>query len=164
MSVLFWRMDTTIFTLVTTGALASVFTTSVLFPDNIAFNQNSKSTTFDKIPAIPAILQEHDDDDNTNVASNYNLIRQVRVHPHDALLTATENTSARPSELRSLTLENENDIPVFSIDILDPINVQFIDVMVNAIDGKILRIDKDQDDSAVGKEEHEEGKKVEEGW
>jgi uncharacterized membrane protein YkoI len=155
-------MDTIFFTLVTTGALASVFTTSALFPDTIVFNQNSKNATFDKIPAI---LQEHDDNDNTNVASNYNLIRQVRVHPHDALLIAAENTSARPSELRSLTLENENDIPVFSIDILDPINVQFIDVMVNAIDGKILRIDQDQDDnSANGKKEHEEELKFEEGW
>ena len=153
-------MDTTIFMLVTTGALASVFTTSALFPDTIAFNQNSKSAAFDKIPAI---LQEHDDNDNTNVASNYSLIRQVRVHPHDALLAAAENTSAHPSELRSLTLENENDIPVFSIDILDPINVQFIDVMVNAI-GKILRIDQDQDDnSANEKEEHEEEQKFEEG-
>jgi uncharacterized membrane protein YkoI len=155
-------MDTTIFKLVTTGALASVFTTFALFPDTIAFNQNSKSAAFDKIPAI---LQEHDYNDNTNVASNYDLIRQVRVHPQDALLTAAENTSTHPSELRSLTLENENDIPVFSIDILDPINVQFIDVMVNAIDGKILRIDQDQDDNSVnGKEEHEEEQKFEEGW
>jgi hypothetical protein len=150
-----------IFALMATGTLVSVFTTSVLFPDMLAGNPNSNSTTFSKrpaIPAIPAMLQEYDDDDNNRKAvRDYNFIRQVHVQPYEALLTAAENVSARPSELKSLTLENEYGHPVFSADIFDTIRNQFVDVMINAINGKVLRIDQDQDDnSANGYEKHKQ--------
>ena len=78
---------------------------------------------------------------------------------------ATKNVSAEPSDLRSLTLENETGHPVFSVDIFKPNGTQSVDVKVSAIGGKVLRIDQDRDDSnenGNNEEEQEDDREHEE--
>ena len=73
----------------------------------------------------------------------------VRIDPLDAILIATKNVSAQPSDLRSISLETKDGYPVFSIDIFSSSsNNRSVEVTVDAVSGKALRINQDLDDSA----------------
>ena len=147
-------MNTTAFALITKGTLTSIFTTAFLFLDTLAIYSNSISGA-SNTTTIPTILQEKNNDYNDGL-SNFNLTKQVRIQPHEAILSATKNVSAEPSDLRSLTLENETGHPVFSVDIFKPNGTQSVDVKVSAIDGKVLRIDQDRDDNNENGNDEEE--------
>jgi uncharacterized membrane protein YkoI len=110
-----------------------------LFPNTFAIYSNSTTTAANTTTSTPALLQAENNDYN-DVMSDYNLTKQARIQPNKAILVATKNVSAQPSELRSLTLEKEKDHTVFSVDIFKPNSTQCVDVEVDTINGKVLRI------------------------
>ena|SRR5215510_1418909 len=118
-----------------------VFTVIVLFFNLFATSQNDNTLT--TIAHIPAMLRENDNDDDKN---NLKLTDHIHIDPIGAILTATKNVSAQPSDLRSIALETKNGYPVFSMDIYGSGSNHLIEVTVNAVNGKILRIDQDLDD------------------
>jgi uncharacterized membrane protein YkoI len=146
-------MKATIFAFIMIGTLTSIFTTSALFPNTFAIYSNSTTTTANT--TTPKLLQDENNDYNDEL-SDHNLTKQVRIQPDEAILAATKNVSAQPSELRSLTLENENGHAVFSVDIFKPNSTQSVDVKVDAINGKVLRIDQDRDDNNGNEEEDDD--------
>lgn len=134
-----------VYLLIIIGTLASIYAGLASFPGSIAIISNFTTPTHEIINLkIPAILQEDDEITNSNLTS------QVRIQPHEAILVAVKKVSALPSDVRSLSLQNESGHPVYSLDIFNSKNAGSVDIMINAIDGKILRIDKDLDYSGDG--------------
>lgn len=80
-----------------------------------------------------------------------NLTRQDHIAPNQAIIAAAKNVSAQATDVRSVTLDNENDQLVFSVDITKA-NIQPVDVKVDTINGKVLRVDPSID----GEEENDE--------
>lgn len=63
---------------------------------------------------------------------------------NQAITIATKNTSAQAPYVRSVTLDNENGQLVFSVEITKA-NSQPTDVIVDSINGKVLRVDQGLD-------------------
>lgn len=121
----------------------SIFTMIVIFSHLLgkSLSENTQTT----MAQIPAILQENDNGDEQK---NLKMTDHVRIDPLDAIVTATKNVSAQPSDLRSITLETKDGYPVFSMDIFRGSSNRSVEVIVDAVSGKTLRINQDLDDSA----------------
>ena len=78
----------------------SIFTMIVIFSHLLgkSLSENTQTT----MAQIPAILQENDKHDEQK---NLKMTDHVRIDPLDAIVTATKNISAQPSDLRSIALE-----------------------------------------------------------
>jgi uncharacterized membrane protein YkoI len=74
----------------------------------------------------------------TNTESHQNMQK------NQAITIATKNTSAQAPYVRSVTLDNENGQLVSSVEITKA-NSQPTDVIVDSINGKVLRVDQGLD-------------------
>jgi hypothetical protein len=129
-----------IFTPVVVAVVTSIFTVIILF-SNFSISPNAYTQT--TMVQIPAMLQENDNSDGQN---NLKLTDHVYIDPLDAILTATKDVSAQPSDLRSFALETKNGHPVFSMDIFGSNSNRSVEVTVDAVKGKALTIVQDLDD------------------
>ena len=131
----------------------SIFAVIVIFSTLYGNSQNENPQT--KIAQIPAILQENDKDVEQN---NLQITDKTQVGPLEAILLATKNVSAQPSDLRSIALETKDGYPVYSMDIFNSGSNNSIEVTVDALNGKAVRTNQDLDDNAnkIKKEEPDE--------
>jgi hypothetical protein len=122
----------------------SFFTMIVIFSN--LFDNSLSENVQTTMGWIPAILHENDNGDYEQ--NNLKITDNVRIDTLDAILIATKNVSAQPSDLRSISLETKSGDPVFSMDIFRSSSNRSVEVTVDAMRGKALRINQDLDDSA----------------
>lgn len=139
--------------LIAVAVSTSIFAVIVIFSTLYGNSQNENPQT--KIAQIPAILQENDKDVEQN---NLQITDKTQVGPLEAILLATKNVSAQPSDLRSIALETKDGYPVYSMDIFNSGSNNSIEVTVDALNGKAVRTNQDLDDNAnkIKKEEPDE--------
>ena len=139
--------------LIAVAVSTSIFAVIVIFSTLYGNSQNENPQT--KIAQIPAILQENDKDVEQN---NLQITDKTQVGPLEAILLATKNVSAQPSDLQSIALETKDGYPVYSMDIFNSGSNNSIEVTVDALNGKAVRTNQDLDDNAnkIKKEEPDE--------
>ena len=139
--------------LIAVAVSTSIFAVIVIFSTLYGNSQNENPQT--KIAQIPAILQENDKDVEQN---NLQITDKTQVGPLEAILLATKNVSAQPSDLASIALETKDGYPVYSMDIFNSGSNNSIEVTVDALNGKAVRTNQDLDDNAnkIKKEEPDE--------
>jgi hypothetical protein len=139
--------------LIAVAVSTSIFALVVIFSTLYGNSQNENPQTM--IAQIPAILQENDKDVEQN---NLQITDKTQVGPLEAILLATKNVSAQPSDLRSIALETKDGYPVYSMDIFNSDSNNSVEVTVDAVNGKAVRTNQDLDDNAnkIKKEEPDE--------
>jgi hypothetical protein len=139
--------------LIAVAVSTSIFALVVIFSTLYGNSQNENPQTM--IAQIPAILQENDKDVEQN---NLQIADKTQVGPLEAILLATKNVSAQPSDLRSIALETKDGYPVYSMDIFNSDSNNSVEVTVDAVNGKAVRTNQDLDDNAnkIKKEEPDE--------
>jgi hypothetical protein len=139
--------------LIAVAVSTSIFALVVIFSTLYGNSQNENPQTM--IAQIPVILQENDKDVEQN---NLQITDKTQVGPLEAILLATKNVSAQPSDLRSIALETKDGYPVYSMDIFNSDRNNSVEVTVDAVNGKAVRTNQDSDDNAnkIKKEEPDE--------
>ncbi|MGI0004803.1 MAG: PepSY domain-containing protein [Nitrososphaera sp.] len=150
----------TILIIAAVAIAASLAVALPLFHSSFAAPGQTASPDSLQNPATQVSDKEtNEDGDDAADSVDPQLASQAKITADQAKSIATEHTSAQPSDVKSVSVEDENGQLVYSVEIANAGNL--FDVEVDAIAGQVLTVEQETegetDDDAETNDDQDEG-------